>query len=112
MDKEALFAARLPEADVEIPGVGTVRVRGLSRHEMLTAGRSESKGVEAMERIMLSYGMVDPQLGEDDVARWQKASPAAEIMPVVSKINELSGIGRDAQKEAYKSLRSGSEPGV
>lgn len=112
MDKEALFAPRLPEDDVEIPGIGTVRVRGLSRHEMLTAGRLESKGVEAMERYMLHCGMVDPAIGEDDAARWQKVSPAGEIMPVVAKINELSGIGPGAQKEAYKSVRDEPDAGV
>lgn len=112
MDKEALFVSRLPEDDVEIPGVGIVRVRGLSRHEMLTAGRLESKGVEAMERLMLHYGMVDPAIGEDDAARWQKVSPAGEIMPVVARINELSGIGPAAQKEAYKSLRDEPDAGV
>jgi hypothetical protein len=112
VDKDLLFKARLPEDDVEIPGVGTVRVRGLSRHEMLVAGRQESRGVEAMERLMLHFAMVDPVLTEDEVARWQKCSPANELSPVVTRINELSGIGKDAQKEAYKSLRDGSEPGV
>lgn len=105
MDKEALFQPRLPEAEVEIPGVGTIRVRGLSRYEMLTAGRQESKGVLAMEKLMLHFGMVDPALTEDEVGRWQRCSPASEVSPVVAKINELSGIGKDAQKEAYKSLR-------
>lgn len=112
MDKEALFRPRIEEADVDIPGVGTVRVRGLTRWELLTAGKQESKGPMAMERIMLHFGMVDPALTEDEAARWQKCSPAGELMPVLARINELSGIGKDVQKEAYKSLRSESGDGV
>lgn len=108
MDKAQLTARRLPEGEVDIPGVGMVRVRGLSRWELLTAGKRESEGVMAMERCMLAFGMLDPQMGEDDVAAWQKASPAGEIMPVISKINELSGIGKDSQKGAYKSVRDES----
>lgn len=112
MDKETLFALRLPEDTVAIPGVGEVRVRGLSRWEVLTAQREQSKGVGAMERVMLRFGLVDPALTEDEVARWQKSSPAGEIEPVARRIAELSGIAPGADKEAYKSFRDGSGAGV
>lgn len=108
MDKSALTAPRLPEADVEIPGVGTVRVRGLSRFELLLAGKTGGDDTAAMERKMLSFAMVDPDLSEKDVEAWQKASPAGEIAPVVAAVNELSGVGRESAKEAYKSVRDES----
>ena len=108
MDKELLFRPRLPEGEIDIPGVGTVRVRGMSRWEMLTAGKLESKGTIAMERAMLAFGMVDPAMTEDEVAQWQKASPASEIQPVVLKINELSGLGKEAPKEAFQDFRDES----
>ena len=118
MDKEKLLAPRydtasgLPEADVEIPGVGTVRVRGLSRHELLVHERERGNGTLAMESIMLSLGMVDPALTRDEARQWHKVSQAYEIGPVIDRINELSGIGPNAQREAYKSLRDGSGAGV
>lgn len=112
MDKTALTARRIPEDDVEILGVGTIRVRGLSRWELLTAGRLESKGTIAMERAMLAFAMLDPQMTEDDIAAWQKNSQAGEIAPVIKKINELSGISREATKEAYKSVRGEPDAGV
>jgi hypothetical protein len=108
VDKEALLKPRLPEADVEIPGVGTVRVRGLSRYEVLLAQKEQSKGPGAMERVILRFGMVDPAMTEDEVAQWQKASPAGELEPVARKIQALSGIGEGAEKAAYKS--DGGEP--
>lgn len=109
MDKAALFAERLPRADVDIPGVGTVTVRGLSRMELLLAGKLSDQGPAVMERRMLSYAMVDPEMSEADVEKWQACSPAGEIAPVVAKVNELSGIGAGADKEAYKSVRGGSD---
>jgi hypothetical protein len=111
VDKELLFRPRLPEADVEIPGVGTVRVRGLTRAEVLSA-QGRAKGAEAIERVMLSLGMVDPALTEAEAGRWQKASPAGELDPVTRKIQELSGMLDDSAKEAYKSLRDESGDGV
>jgi hypothetical protein len=110
MELETLLRPRLPEGDVEIPGVGTVRVRGLSRYHIATAQLGDD--TLAIERRMLHFGMVDPPMSEDDVAAWQKASPVGEINPVAAKINELSGIGEGADKALYKSDGSGSEPGV
>jgi hypothetical protein len=112
MDKDALFAARLPQEEFEIPGVGTVTIRGLSRAELLLSGKHSDAGALVMERHMLHYAMVDPAVSVADVEKWQRAAPAGELQPLVNKVNELSGIGRDVQKEAIKSLREGPESGV
>lgn len=109
MDKELLFKSRLPEADVDIPGVMTVRVRGLNRAEAMMV--QEANGTEATERKILALGMVDPQLTEAEVGRWMKASIAGEIEPVSRKIAELSGMLDGADKQAYKDFEesAGSE---
>jgi hypothetical protein len=104
VDKAQLLAPRIQQATVDIPGVGAVTVRGLSRQELLDAGNLAEQGVAVMERAMLAAGMVDPALTVDEVAQWQQVSPANEIQPVVQRINELSGIGEDAVKAAFKSL--------
>jgi len=108
VDKEALFTPRIEQDKVELPGVGTVIVRGLTRWELLTAGKVADKGPLYMERAMLAFAMVDPKLTEDEVARWQKASPGAEMMPVIQKINELSGVTQGASKSDLPS--DGDEP--
>jgi len=100
MDKELLFKPRLPEADVDVPGVGTVRVRGLSRAEAMHV--QDAKGTEARERRLVALGMVDPELTEAEVGRWQKASAAAEMEPVTDRITELSGLADESAKEAVK----------
>lgn len=104
MDKSKLINQTLPEADVEIPGVGTVRVRGLTRYEMQMIWKLEA-GDEVKERKNLALAMVDPPMSEAEVEAWQKSSPAGQINRVAMEVNRLSGIGRDAEKEAYKSVR-------
>jgi hypothetical protein len=107
MDKATLFEPRLEEADVEIPGIGTVRVRALSRAEVMQI--QNRTDIEAQERLMIAYGMVDPQLTEAEAGKWCKAAPASEIAPVSEKIARLSGVTDDSAKEAYKSLRGKSD---
>lgn len=103
VDKELLFKPRLAEADVEIPGLGAVRVRALSRSEVMSL-KAVATDVEAVDRRMLFLGMVDPKLTEDEVVRWYAASPAGEIEPVTLKITELSGMTEGAAKEAYEAF--------
>lgn len=111
-DKERLFKPRLVEADVDVPGLCTVRVRGLTRNEAMSVTRgikSEADAFERramIERRMLAVAIValdgDPvSLTEDDIRRWQDASPSGELEPVTDKINELSGNTPTAEKEAY-----------
>lgn len=113
MDKELLFAPRhntpsgMREDDVEVPGVGTVRVRGLSRIEALHV--QAANGEAATERRIMALGMLDPVMTESEVGRWQKASEAGEIEVVSKKIAELSGMLPGADKESYKSVSDGSD---
>lgn len=110
MDKDLLFKPRLPEADVDLPGVGTVRVRGLSQAEAHMV--EQVKGTAARERKILALGLVEPQLTEVEVGRWQAAAPSGEVTRAALKVAELSGMLEGADKEAYKSFRGEPGPGV
>lgn len=109
MDKELLTKSRIDGADhlgtVDIPDVGTITVRGLSRHEYIV-GQGYTEDPLKQERYLLSCAMVDPVMGEDDVAAWQKASDPQEINLVSLKVNELSGIGKGADKSAVAEVRN------
>jgi hypothetical protein len=112
VDKELLFKGSLPEADVEIPGKGiTVRVRALTRHEAMSIQQvKDGPGrVEAIERKMLALALVDPEMTEAEVGRWQQASVAGEMEPVGLKVNELSGMTEGAAKAAYKEFESDAD---
>lgn len=107
--KARLLKPRVPEGTVELDGLGTVRVRGLSRGEVFMT--QQAKGVEAMERKVLALGMLDPLMTEDEVRQWQQNSPAGEMEPVADKIRELSGLGKGADKSGVSGVRDGSGHG-
>lgn len=110
MDKALLLAPRLPEDTVDIPGLGSVRVRALNRAEaMAIQGR---KGSEATERLVITLGLLDPVLTEAEVGQWMTAATAGEIEPVSNRIAELSGLLPDSAKVAYKSDGDGPDAGV
>lgn len=111
VDKAALLAGgQLPEDDVDMPGVGTIRVRGLNRAEAMAV--QAANGTAATERKILAFGMVEPELTEAEVGQWQKASLAGAIEVVSRKIAALSGMLDDSAKEAVKTFREGSGDGV
>lgn len=99
--KARLLAPRIPADDtVELDGLGTVRVRPLSRGEVFALHKI-TDNVEDFERKFLALGMVEPEMTEQDVAAWQ-AIPGAlsEIQDVSDKIEELSGLKKGADKSS------------
>jgi hypothetical protein len=107
IDKAALLARRLPERDVELAGIGSVRVRGLSRAESLDI--PELSGA-AREATIIARGLVDPVLSVAEVQAWMAAAPAGEFEVVSTAIGQLSGLLETSGTDAYKSVRG--EPGL
>lgn len=104
----ALFAARLPEEDVEVPGVGTVRIRSLSRAEVLEVQSWGAKEVPPaeQERKLLAWSLVAPKLTEEAAGRWQSAALPEETDPVLTAIGRISGLNeRETTKEAVQQFR-------
>jgi len=104
-----LTTERLPGEDFTIEGLGTVRIRGLSRFEVLAAQKQKDAGVAAMERVMLSCAMVEPRMSEAQVTAWQKATPAGLLEPLTRRVQALSGMGEGAEKAQYKSDGGGPD---
>jgi hypothetical protein len=103
-DKSALLARRLGEGEHEIPGFGAVRIRGLSRAELLELQTLEG-GTAVQDRRMVSLALVDPQLTEDEVKTWQENSHPHEIEGLTLAIAELSGLGVGASKSGVSGVR-------
>lgn len=111
MQKADLFVDLTEHEDVEISR-GVVTVRGLSRYEIMLCARPELENL-AKEQKQLNLAMLNPEMSEDDVARWQKVPGAfRDIQTVVEAVNRLSAVGKDAQKAAYKSNGGGSDAGI
>ena len=100
--KARLLAERFSVEEIEVPGIGTVKVRGLTRGEVLEFNDRKLSEVEG-ERFMLAKALVEPKMTEEDIAQWQAVSPPNEIGAVVEGVLRLSGLNKDAQKAAYKS---------
>jgi len=107
--KARLLKPRVAEGTVELEGIGTVRVRGLSRAEVFM---TQHKDVAVAEAKIVALGMVDPPMSEGEVRQWQKAAPGGELEPVVAKIRDLSGLGEGAQKSRVPGVRDDTGSGV
>ena len=94
----------LPKEDHELADGTLVRLRALSRAEVLriqTVGKD--KPLE-LERLTLAAGMVIPRMTAEQVATWQGNDPAGgDIGRVMEKIRDLSGLGEGAAKAAFPS---------
>ena len=105
IDKAALLASRgIGGETVEIPGVGEVKVRGLTRAEVLSI-QNDDLDAAGMERKLLAFAMVEPQLTEDEVAEWQKVAPAGELEPISDAIQKLSGLAVKQVKAEMRRFR-------
>lgn len=113
-DKAKLLAKRsdtptgFPEEDVEIPGFGTVRVRGLSRFEVLHL-QNGPRSALALEQRTVAMGLVDPVMSEDEVKQWQKVAAAGELDILSQTIGRLSGMFEKSTKKAYQDFED--DPG-
>jgi hypothetical protein len=104
VDKAALLAKRFGVEDVEVPDVGTVQIRPLSRAEAHGL-RGQEMDEQQMEIRLLALALVEPKLTEADVKEWQEAAPAGELEPVVRAILRLSGMEAQHAKATFPEVR-------
>lgn len=97
----------LAEDDVVTVTGRRYRVRGLSRYECdkLPDGNAPDYDAKILHAALLQpAGMT-----EADIEAWRRAAPNRELIEVMAKITDLSGMGPDAGKAAYKSIRGESD---
>jgi len=86
--------------DLTLPSGRTVRVRGLSRKDILAA-REPDEGIVAFESVVIARGLVAPQLTVEQADAWQsRPGRAGDVRAAVDRIYELSGLGEGAGKSA------------
>ena len=54
---------------------------------------------------MLSLALLDPKLTPAEVQEWMKGAPAGEVMTVLGRFRELSGLAEGAQKSNVAPVR-------
>lgn len=113
-DKSKLFKSRLPEDEVDVPGVGVVRVRGLSRGEVVNATKAHGDDQVALGQEMLSLAIVaidgEPVTFDfDEIVQWQNASPLGEMTPIEELVAKVSGMHPDSGKEVYREIATDTD---
>ena len=88
---------------VELPSGKAVRVRGLTRYEMMLT-RKGTEDITLIEARTLSFCMVEPIMTVAQVTAWQKATGPMVIGPVTEAIRDLSGLGEGAEKSAVREM--------
>lgn len=97
MDKAVLLKGFLPERDVDLPsGVGTVRVRGLSRNEAVEVAACADE--QEMERRAIALALLDPPMTMSEVREWSGVAVAADVQAVAQAISQLSNMEAGAGK--------------
>lgn len=97
IDKETFLKAVLPEETLSLPGVGDVRVRGLTRQEAVNL--SHAKGnVPALECLIIKLGLVEPVLTSDEIKTWYESSPSGLTDLIVNAVTRLSSLDEGAAK--------------
>ncbi len=105
VDKATLLGSVLPQRSVEVPGVGTLTVRALSRAEVVSFQALSS--ADELENATLAAGMVEPSLSLEEAARWRSIAGNEDVKAVSDAILELSGLGEGAQAAKERRFRTG-----
>lgn len=77
-------------ATVELPGLGSVECRALSRAEALELGAGGGPVDVAQTEAKIIAAGTDTPL--EDVVEWLRKVSAGSVQPLVEKITELSGL--------------------
>lgn len=106
LTRAQILARKTGEGETfDLPGGGTVVLRGLTRDEaMLVRAAAENSNQDA-DNEMISLGMVDPKLSVQDVATWARNDSAGVLVAVSAKISELSGMSEGAGKSRVPRTR-------
>lgn len=104
VSKEDLLKARFGLKELDVPGVGTVKIRSLSRAQALEL-RDKEIPVSEMEAKLLVWAMVEPALTLDEVKQWQANTPAGELQPITEEIARISGMVKSSPKDAMLDFR-------
>lgn len=104
ISKEALLKGNLPEEVVTVEGLGVVRVRSVSRDEYMRLRQSDATGWEIG---LVTFGLVEPALTEDEVREWRAAVTPQVFDDLAGEVLRVSGLRKTSVGEAKRSFPDG-----
>lgn len=95
MNKETFLSGLCADVEeMEVEGVGTIKIRGLTAKEARRISTYSEKDDYKGTLMTLVYGIVEPQLSEEDLEILGDAS-IKKLFPIAERIAELSGETKD-----------------
>lgn len=101
LTREQILARKTGRGTVTLSDGGKVAIRALTRDEALQV--REVGKLRDGDNLLISLGMVDPQLTPEDVAAWGASDAAGDLVTVSNEISALSKMTPAAGKESTKS---------
>lgn len=94
--------------DVTLPSGKRVKVRGLSRHELMFHGKGTEDN-ELIERRHIVACLLIPKMTLAQVEKWQRNSKAGGDIKVLTEvIRDGSALGEGADKSSVRAVRDAS----
>jgi hypothetical protein len=92
--------------DFTLPSGRVVRVRGLTRFELMSFSRDNPDNAVYEQRVV-SACMIQPPMSRGKVEAWQKSDTAGGDLSALSEhLRESSGLGQGAGKSAVDPVRN------
>lgn len=101
---EGLLEPTLDEEDFALPSGAKIRIKSLNRNEALRIAESK-QGTRDRELKMVAWAMVTPPMSYKDAERWFDQAKAGDIQALTFRIQQISGLTEDAEKEAVDRFR-------
>lgn len=102
---DELAAGATTEKDHRLKSGRWVRIRAMSRQQMWAIQQVGAGKPRQIEQETIAASLVTPAMTPQQVGAWMAADAAGgDIAELTIAIRDLSGLGEDAAKAAYKSV--------
>lgn len=93
-----ILARRRGEETVTLPGGGDVRIRALSRDDIIAAGELAQGEGGARDDYIVSCSLLEPVMSPSEVSEWGKNGAAGDLVFLTEQIRDLSHLQEGAGK--------------
>lgn len=103
LTRDEILARKTGRGTVELPGGGTVEIRGLSHAEVIEG--QTITDLNERNCFMVAHALVDPAMTIEDVIEWSREGAAGDITTVCEHVQVLSRLTEGAGKSRVSRAR-------
>jgi hypothetical protein len=101
--EELLASASVPTEDYDMPRVGLIKLKGLTRQESLEVG--QAKNLVEQDRLLIMHGIAEPKLNYKDVETLSATMSSGTLEEITQAIARLSGMLKESGRQAMDDFR-------